>query len=146
VSYAIIQPLRSLVQTAALHAGGWNHRLFCSDKSSIGWRYHVRWAIEGWTDWLWCLAYEGSDEELLSAENCELPPVYMNARQRAALRPHACYSAHCSDCRWAGAFLDAVSEHCPRCGKPIWIEPVEWRDGPFWGPRALLPECCGGVA
>ena len=47
----------------------------------IGWKDHLRWFAEGILDEIFHWAYQGSDEELLSVDNDEIPVEYMSPRQ-----------------------------------------------------------------
>lgn len=54
----------------------WNSHICYAD-----WIDHVRWWIEGHLSAAFCFFYEGSDEELRSVEQDEVPLEYMSARQ-----------------------------------------------------------------
>jgi hypothetical protein len=80
----INQRLRTLVINVTVTLMNLNSRIHYADLShDIGWRDHLRWWIEGHLFTVFSWAYQGSDEELQSVVDDEIPKKHWNARQRA---------------------------------------------------------------
>jgi len=79
----LIARLRSFVIWLSLTLMGWNSHIHYADLDhDIGWRDHLRWWIEGWLGWLFAVAWNGSEEELLSVDYDEVPVADMSQRQK----------------------------------------------------------------
>lgn len=89
----------------------------------IGWRDHLRWALEGLLDPVFNWAYAGSDEEIEAVYNREVPLDAMSARQRALLDwPLSEYPGRCIQCEWTGGLDECVEDKCPVCHGSVYVD------------------------
>ena len=137
------QRVRTFVQGIGIDIGAWafDHLHTCPI-TPICWRDRLRWLLEGIGDAIFCVAYEGSDEEIDAVAYGEIPLHVMNDRQREELArydptswPFSCCAP---SCRWTGNLTETRDDHCPRCGGSVSVYfPQE-----NLKPIALLPEHC----
>lgn len=123
----LAQRLRSRVIGWTAGAMNWvsEHCCYAASDHDIGWRDHLRWALEDALSRLFDLAYSGSDEEIQSVFHGEIPPKYMSGRQHAVFKAALGYgdaAAWCSDCGWKGQISECAEFECPRCGHAVWVE------------------------
>lgn len=113
---SLSQRFRSFVISVTARMLNWNSEHVRCDR--------LRWWIEDRLQAVFSLSYAGSDEELQSVYDNEIPPKHMSARQRALLDlPRDQYGAECIDCGWAGQLSEAVNDDCPVCGHAVWLDP-----------------------
>ena len=120
--------IRSTVMSATSIASNWVGDNIVTSAPDIRWQDHLRWWIESRVlGPLFILAYDGSDEELASVYNGEIPPKHMSKRQRIELSKYRrdTLNASCCVCFWHGLLSEAATDECPGCGHAVWIEPFE---------------------
>jgi hypothetical protein len=122
----VLLTLRSLSIRACCSAMNWvsDHVAYPDPSAPIGMRDRIRWRLESYLSTAFAWLYAGSDEEIRSVYNSEIPIKHMNARQRAVLTlPRAYYGVHCTDCGWEGLWSQCREDHkCPRCPGTVWLD------------------------
>ena len=78
--------LRSKILWLVCGLSNWvsDHICYQDYNAPIGWRDHLRWRIEGFLTWLFCLVYEGSDEEVrdgVEFADSDVNPDYLTSVQ-----------------------------------------------------------------
>ncbi|MFA6962417.1 MAG: hypothetical protein WC205_16805 [Opitutaceae bacterium] len=101
-----------------------------TSRGQIYWQDRLRWFLEPYTDRLFSWAYTGSDEEIQSVYDGEIPPFHMSERQRAEFEQYDLtgITAHCCEpeCQWHGPITACHNYRCARCRKAgVWIDSFE---------------------
>lgn len=122
----VLRALRSWSIGAVCRAMNWldEHLVYPDPSAPIGMRDRIRWRLESYLSSAFAWLYAGSDEEIRSVYDGEIPIKYMNARQIAVLTlPRVYYGVHCTDCGWVGLWSQCEEDHnCPRCAGTVWLD------------------------